>query len=250
MKTRFGLASRVPLGSDFRPAGLGHGSDDALRDGACTARPADPGRQGALPCGDAFDHWSRRQSRVVLEERLHTQRRLFAHCRAASRHGSLRRVSSQRFLGLSGAPLVCGRCPVGIPHARPGRFHRCRVHEWTADVWLWAIPGDHGCYDHVGAVGSGWSGRAISSSTTSGLSLNWLAVQCGGTHWALSMMSATVVFQINGVELWFQWLVKRWIASSSSATLVRVPRRSRRDSRGRDSRVSSGACRVGRGSPG
>jgi hypothetical protein len=32
----------------------------------------------------------------------------------------------------------------------------------------------------------------MSSSTTSGLSLNWLAVQCGGTRWALSMMSAEV----------------------------------------------------------
>ena len=42
------------------------------------------------------------------------------------------------------------------------------------------------------------------------------------------MMSAAVAFQMNGVGSWFQWLVQIWIASSSSATLVNVPRRRRR----------------------
>lgn len=85
--------------------------------------------------------------------------------------------------------------------------------------------------------------------TTSGLSLNWLAVQCRGTRWSLSMISARVGLQINGAGILFQWLVKRWIASSTSATLVSVPRRRRRDFCGRDSRVSSGAYGLGRGSP-
>ena len=36
------------------------------------------------------------------------------------------------------------------------------------------------------------------------------------------MMSAAVAFQMNGVGLWFQWLLQSWIASSSSATLVQL----------------------------
>jgi hypothetical protein len=55
------------------------------------------------------------------------------------------------------------------------------------------------------------------------------------------MMSATVAFQMDGAGFWFRWLVKRWIASSGSATLVSVLQRRRRDFCRRDSRVSSGA---------
>ena len=69
--------------------------------------------------------------------------------------------------------------------------------------------------------------RTIQRPYWSVLELIW-RFSAAAPRWTFSVMSAAVAFQMNGVGPWFQWLVQSWIASSSTATLVNVPRRGRR----------------------